>query len=469
MPNPDRIGDPRSWAPRRFVQRFVRQPLLGQRRFLAASIVACLAVLAALLQVPVPGQVTGAPGSAHSADPGLPRDLTCVEEIQLERGQAPSTALLAAGFSPDEAGELLKALGTLVDLRRVRPSDCFRIFRREDGRLARLDYQREPKSRVVVDCAAAAMVVREETLPVEIRLRRVAGDVQGNLYESLLAAGGTPALVVEYSDLFAWSFDFLTDTRNGDRFDLLVEEEWLDGTRIGTGRVLAGRYQPVGEERPMDAYWFTAEGYPEGGYFQASGESVRRQFLKSPLNFRRISSHFSHSRMHPIFKTPRPHLGVDYAAAAGTPVVALGSGKVSYAGWIKGFGNTVKIKHNGSYLTQYAHLSRFAKGIRQGSRIGQGDVIGYVGSTGYSTGPHLDFRVQENGRWVNPLSLKGGRAEPIPSALRATFVARVAELDHAYAALAPGSWFRLDGPGALASLAAPGSSPAAALDTPGGS
>jgi murein DD-endopeptidase MepM/ murein hydrolase activator NlpD len=189
----------------------------------------------------------------------------------------------------------------------------------------------------------------------------------------------------------------------------------VDGQLVEGGRILSGEYVPAGGD-PLTAFYHAwGPGGESHGYYDAGGRSLRKFFLKSPLNYRRISSHFTHRRLHPITRTYRPHLGVDYAAPTGTPVVALGSGRVVKVGWIKGYGNTVQIRHNETYLTQYAHLSRFARGLKAGSRVQQGELVGYVGQTGHATGPHLDFRVQENGKWVNPLGLASGPAEPLPA------------------------------------------------------
>ena len=170
---------------------------------------------------------------------------------------------------------------------------------------------------------------------------------------------------------------------------------------------------------------------------------MRKFFLKSPLNFRRISSHFSHRRFHPILKKYRPHLGIDYAAPTGTPVVALGNGRVVSRGWKGGYGRTVQIKHNKTFLTQYAHLSKY--GVKSGVRVKQGQVIGYVGSSGVSTGPHLDFRVMENGRWINPVRLKGGQSEPLPEQYRESFADDVLNMNEVLEKLSPGQSVLLEG------------------------
>ncbi|NNF05477.1 MAG: M23 family metallopeptidase [Candidatus Eisenbacteria bacterium] len=348
--------------------------------------------------------------------------VVCVESMQLEPGEALAVALERMGVDGADLYEAVQAFGGEMELRLIRPSDRFTLHRGVAGNLERLEYQRNPESRIVVSRDAALYACAVEKFPVERAVRYFHGRVEGNLFDSVIRAGGGAKIVCDLSELLAWSFDFFTETQAGDEFSILVEERRIEGKRIGFGRILAGQYLPRGSHKPLEA--FLHEGSQHEGYYDREGHSIKRAFLKSPLNFSRISSHFSHSRMHPILKKRRPHLGIDYAAPHGTPVVALGKGEISLAGWIRGFGNTVKIKHHGTYLTQYAHLSRFARGIRPGSKVQQGQVIGYVGSTGLSTGPHLDFRIRENGKWINPLKLKGGKSAPLPGVARGAFIDR---------------------------------------------
>ncbi len=380
--------------------------------------------------------------------------LSCVDEFRVRPGQTAEGALVEAGMDPAGAFEVLRTLDSRVDLRRIRPEDRFLIFRSRSGDLRRLEYQRNPEQRVVVTPAGAAYRAEVETIPVHVVLRKLAGTVTDNLYLSLTASGGDPALVVEFADLFSWDFDFFTDTRNGDRFELLVEDRTVGGQPAGFGRIVAAGYLPAGADEPLEAIHYAwGDQAGQDGYYLPDGRSVKKFFLKSPLNYRRISSTFTTARMHPILKKLRPHLGVDYAAAAGTPVVALGNGKVVDASWHGGFGRTVKIKHNATYLTQYAHLSRYGKGIRAGTRVKQGQVIGYVGASGLATGPHLDFRVQANGRWINPLTLKGGAAEPLPARYRPGFDLAVARAHRLMEKLGPGESAPWGGDGEAPALA----------------
>ncbi|MBW2622888.1 MAG: M23 family metallopeptidase, partial [Deltaproteobacteria bacterium] len=227
-----------------------------------------------------------------------------------------------------------------------------------------------------------------------------------------------PEVVLNFSDIFAYDIDFFTDIQTGDRFSIFYELKYLQGNLVGSGRILAAEF--INNGKKLEAYYF--EKSPgKGGYYDAEGRSLRKMFLKSPLRFRRISSYFSRSRYHPILKICRPHLGIDYAAPPGTPVETVADGKVTFKGWNGGYGRFVKIKHNRAYTTTYGHLSRYAKGLKKGKRVKQGDLIGYVGSSGLSTGPHLDYRMVKNGKFINPLALNLEPAPPIEASQRSRF------------------------------------------------
>jgi murein DD-endopeptidase MepM/ murein hydrolase activator NlpD len=391
--------------------------------------------------------------------------LASIESVQLSPGEQLVQAFSEAGVNPRDTGAAIQGMRDLIDVRRVRPADRFYLYLSREGELKRVEYERPGGlDRVILEPGENGFQGFVEHKTVETFLRKLEGTVDDNLYLSMEKAGGDPGLVVNFADLFAWDFDFFTDTRNGDRFELLAEEQVVDGEPQGFGRILAARYLPKGSEQPLDAFHFTWEGDEDSGYYTHDGRSVKKAFLKSPLNYRRISSYFTTRRFHPIFKTYRPHLGVDYAAPTGTPVVALGSGRVVQLGWRNGFGNTVQVRHNGNILTQYGHLSRYAKGLHTGDRVKQGEVIGYVGMTGNATGPHLDFRVQSAGRWINPLTLKGGEAAPLPARYREEFAGTVQRADGLLDAMTPGEAIRLDGgEEALPALAQ------ARLDTPASS
>ncbi|HNQ82646.1 MAG TPA: peptidoglycan DD-metalloendopeptidase family protein [Bacteroidales bacterium] len=235
------------------------------------------------------------------------------------------------------------------------------------------------------------------------------GVIESSLWNSLAENGKDPTLANEMSEVYAWTIDFF-GIQKGDYYKVIYEELKVEGKPIGIGNVIAACFHHMGSD--LYAFRYTSNG--ETGYYDQKGENLQRAFLKAPLRFKRISSKFSHGRMHPILKIRRPHLGIDYAADYGTPVQTIGDGTVIEKGWNKGGGgNYIKIKHNGAYTTLYMHLAGFAKGISTGTRVRQGDVIGYVGSTGLSTGPHLDFRVFLNGSAIDPLKMESPPSEPV--------------------------------------------------------
>lgn len=241
------------------------------------------------------------------------------------------------------------------------------------------------------------------------------GTLTTSLYEAVLAQGESPALLDRITQIFAWDIDFFRDPRVGDRFSVLAEKQYRDDGRfLGYGRVLCARYVNQGHE-------FLGYLYKDG-YYDASGKSLEKLLMKAPLKFSRVTSGFSHSRLHPVLGIRRPHFGIDYAGPVGTPIFAAGDGVIELASWSGGFGNCVKIRHNSVYTTYYGHLQGFAKGAKRGMRVKQGQTIGYLGSTGLSTGPHLDYRVQKNGAFINPASLKTDAKEGIPEAEMTAFL-----------------------------------------------
>ncbi len=240
--------------------------------------------------------------------------------------------------------------------------------------------------------------------PSKITIQTITnGEVYNSFYQSAIDRGIPPEVIMEIADIFAWDIDFLVDIRPEDAFQVILNKYYRKGKCIGHGKVLAVRF--VNQKRIHESFYFN-DSKDRSGYYDKRGKSLRKAFLKSPLRYRRISSYFSLRRFHPILKIYRPHYGVDYAAPSGTPVESIGDGRVIFIGWKGGYGRYIRIRHNHIYETGYGHLSRFAKGLKKGSRVRQGDVIGYVGSSGLSTGPHLDFSVTKRGRLVNPLRIK---------------------------------------------------------------
>lgn len=257
----------------------------------------------------------------------------------------------------------------------------------------------------------------------DYKLVTVHGTVESSLYGAINNAGEGTALGAIMMDIFGWEVDFSRDIQKGDTFSVLVEKRYRHGEFQGYGRVLSASYVNRGEL--YEAFRFKDD---IGGtaYFDRNGNSLRKAFLKAPLNFTRISSPYTMNRYHPVLKKNRPHQGIDYAAPMGTPVKSVGDGVVVYCGWMNGYGNIVRIRHANNIETMYSHLSKFVKNIKKGMKVRQGQVIAYVGSTGLSTGPHLDFRVRKNGQFVNPSTLLNPRSEPVPKKLKAEFAKRIA-------------------------------------------
>jgi hypothetical protein len=262
--------------------------------------------------------------------------------------------------------------------------------------------------------------------PVERRTVGISGVIETSLYESLQECGAPLDLAAKMNDVLGWDLDFSRDPRRGDTYRIVFEEVYKDGAFVRTGPILACRY--LGAGRDLAAYRYTLRD-GKTGYYDREGKNLQKQLMRAPVNYSRISSGFSHRRKHPVLGRYMPHWGVDYAAPVGTPVWAAGDGTVVELGRKQSNGRYVKIRHtNREYETWYLHLSRFARNLRQGSKVRQGEVVGYVGATGYATGPHLDFRVQKSGHWVNPRTLKLPPAAPVPGDEHHRFLA----LRHAY-------------------------------------
>ena len=252
--------------------------------------------------------------------------------------------------------------------------------------------------------------------PVEVRWRTARGTITSSLYETMVEAGAHPGLVLQLSEVFAWQIDFFR-IRKGDRFRVVYEERTVDGERISPGEIVAASVTHRGDT-------YRGLRFDTGSdieFYDREGNSLRRALLKAPLQFSRISSRFTNRRMHPVLHEYRPHHGTDYAAPRGTPVRSVGDGEVLFAAYKGANGNYVKIRHNGTYTTGYLHLTDFADGIRRGARVSQGDVIGYVGSTGRSTGPHLDYRLWKHGTAVDPYRIEMPSSRPVPPQHRAAF------------------------------------------------
>lgn len=342
----------------------------------------------------------------HLRQEKLISSMTEVVTGEIGRGESLYLALVKEGIPKDKIILLERALKPVFDVRRSQIGDRYELERDLEGHFKNFKYYTTISPidfYLVEEDESEKLVAKKEKLPVEKKIARIVGEIKTSLYEAILEEDQSAKLAEEMADIFDWEIDFLTEPRPGDTFRLIWEEYWQDERKLADGRIFAAQY--INRHKTHTAIYFED---PEGhrGYFTEEGKSLRKQFLRSPLSYRRISSKFSYRRFHPILKVYRPHPGIDYAAPIGTPVRSIGDGRVVYCGWKRGFGRFIKIKHKRGYYTTYGHLRRYAKGIRTGVRVSQGQVIGYVGSSGLSTGPHLDFRMIKNGRYINFLRLK---------------------------------------------------------------
>jgi murein DD-endopeptidase MepM/ murein hydrolase activator NlpD len=263
------------------------------------------------------------------------------------------------------------------------------------GELVKFIFEVSPTEVYEIEKDAQGYVARKKDIPLETYLVKVIGEIRSSLFEAMDAAGEQDQLTVSFAEILAWEVDFYKDVQEGDRFKVIVEKVYKENQFIRYGTVHALEYQ--------SGNWVVRGIEYQNDYYQENGTSVRKAFLKAPLRFNRISSRFSRARKHPILGGVLPHYGVDYAALPGAPIWAVADGVVVLCGWNGGYGKQVVLRHMNGYKTHYGHLSRYGPGIKKGVRVKQKQVIGYVGSTGLSTGPHLDYRLEKDGRFRNPL------------------------------------------------------------------
>ncbi len=317
----------------------------------------------------------------------------------------------AQNLPPELVEAIAKNLKPLVNVRKVRPGASFEVRLNSQGSFLNFTYEAGPLDvyQITTD-SEGRWRPEKKVISVEKYWTRVSGEISSNLFEAMDRLGERDTLVLDFAEIFAWEIDFHSDLQPGDRLGIIVEKYYVQDTFVKYGRILYAEIER--EKRKHQAFFFHPAGQ-RGDYFTARGESVRKGFLRSPLKFTRISSGYSKSRYHPILGGNRPHLGVDYAAPSGSPVWAVADGTIATCGWNGGYGKQVVIRHPGGYQSIYGHLSRFAPGMARGKSVSQKQIVGYVGSTGLSTGPHLDFRLLKNGAFRNPLKETSHRAAPV--------------------------------------------------------
>lgn len=390
--------------------------------------------------------------SAREEARRIQEQLTLFTERVVPAGLPFATLLQGLGINPLTAARLAASAQPVFDLRHLRAGNRLAVGRSVLGDLRAVRYWIDTDRVLYISPRGDGFHSEIETIPTQTEAVGVTGEISDSLFESVLAAGEKPELAIRLADIFGWDLDFYTDPRPGDTFRVVVEKRKLaTGKTISYGRILAAEYNNAG--RAFRAVLFhDPSGNP--AYYAPDGKSMKKAFLHSPLKFAApITSHFSAHRFHPILKEYRPHLGIDYAAPTGTPVQAIGDGRVSFAGPKGGAGNLVEIQHSNGYVTYYMHLSRIL--VRSGQRVEQGQRIGLVGMTGLATGPHLDFRIQRRGQFLNFQRLPLPPSDPVAkrdwnefAAVRDHVLAQMPSLPSSQAP-------------ALAKMAAPGSQPAA--------
>ncbi|MFC2173383.1 peptidoglycan DD-metalloendopeptidase family protein, partial [Acidobacteriota bacterium] len=311
-----------------------------------------------------------------------------------------------------EAQSMITASRDLYNLERLMPGQTYCLSTDTEGKLCSFQYRISKQERLTVLGKNQQYAARMVTIPTEQKTSVVSGQIRNSLFDAVGKAGEDTQLALMLADLFGWEIDFLRDVRRGDTFRVIVEKHYLPEGFHRYGRILAAEMMIDGTRHRALYYKLSPE---REGYYHEDGSSVRRQFLKAPLAVTRVTSKFTHRRYHPILKRYRPHYGVDYGAPVGTPVRTVGDGRIVRCTRKRAEGKMVVIQHPNGYRTSYLHLSKFAKGIKPNKKVYQGQVIGYVGSTGLSTGPHLDFRIYKNGKPINPLTLRLPPAEALPA------------------------------------------------------
>lgn len=345
---------------------------------------------------------------------GFCTDSFLVARGKVRAGETFSAFMNGFGVSADDSYRLLQASDSIFDARKFRAGNNWEAyFSADSSRLHYLVYEDSRVRGVVFSCADSLAAwpyqkdVQHDTLFADVT-------IHSSLWNDMIAGGASPLIIVELADIYAWTVDFF-GLQEGDRFKIMYLQDEVDGEPY---RITAVPYAVFERDGKVLPALYLDQGDGGNKYWNPEGESMKKAFLKAPLRFNRISSGFSYHRKHPVHGTVRPHTGVDYAAPSGTPVMSIGDGTVISKGYQGGGGHTVKIRHNSVYTTAYLHLSRYAAGVDVGTRVSQGQVIGYVGMSGTATGPHLDFRVWKNGFPINPLTMESPSGEPIRDEFR---------------------------------------------------
>lgn len=386
-----------------------------RKRYLFYSIIAAIALIGATTMLFLPPSCTDKTEEEVVVVEkrllfGLPIDDFTISEGTVESGSTLSTILANYNITPAQVDQLTKASQSVYDLKQIRAGHPYTMFLspEENGKLEYMVYEQDLANYVVFSFVNDSISVKTEQKPITTIRSMDSAVISGSLWNTMVDNNIEPKLAMDLSEVFSWTIDFFA-LQEGDKFNVIYDRKFVDTVSIGSGQILGAWFEHNGKR-------YFAIPYEQDGklsYWDEQGNSLRKNILKAPLKFSRISSKFSNGRMHPILRIRRPHHGVDYAAPSGTPVHAVADGTITMKGYSGGGGNTLKIQHSQGLMSGYLHLKGYAKGISKGKRVRQGDVIGYVGSTGLSTGPHLDYRIWKNGKAIDPLKIPSLPTEPI--------------------------------------------------------
>jgi len=329
----------------------------------------------------------------------------------IQKGKTLSDILSSHGFSPAEIHKLRQGVKHVYDLAKIKAGKELRIYSTAHGDIDSLEYDIDGESFLSIRITEEAYKAEIKKFPFEIKTRMVSGVIENNLMSAVEKENEKDLLAISLANMFGWDIDFYADLREGDSFKIIFEKKYLYGSFVGYGNILAAEF--VNQGKIFQAFRYIYSDTKEWDYFDFKGNSLRKQFLKSPLQSARITSRFSFRRLHPVLKVYRPHYGVDYAAPVGTPVQVTADGIVTFTGWNGGAGRMIKIRHKNAYETMYLHLKSFAGGIKKGVKVKEGQFIGRVGSSGESTGPHLDYRIKHQGKYINPLAFNPKPVKPL--------------------------------------------------------
>ena len=380
----------------RFFPRGVRESAVRLARLVVAALglIICAPLSGGNLGVVVLPRIE----PIASTVPELPR-----VDVKLRRGDTLLSILNRLGLKMSSAHALVEKVRPFLNPRKIRAGHDLNVFLGPEGKTVQRVELVVDDSLVRVKATADGWFAERREIPFVRETRVIRGTIASSLYQSGIEEGLTPQQILDLAKIFEYDIDFFSDFQPSDAFAVVFEEiRYADGRSV-QGRILAAELEANNET--YNAFYFAGKD-GSGSYYDAEGKAVRRAFLRAPLSFARISSPYSINRRHPIFRTVRPHRAIDYAAPAGTPVSAIGRGRVEFVGWRNGYGKVVDIRHSSGYMSRYAHFSRFAAGMRRGKAVNAGDIVGYVGQTGHATGPHLHFEFLRGGKKLNFLALR---------------------------------------------------------------